>query len=289
MRRYIALRTVVRTGSFSKAADELGYTQSAMSQTIASLEQDLGIRLLTRSRSGVRLTPDGEAIYPYIEQIIYRYETMKEKVREIKGLQTGQLRIGTLSSISVNWLPLILQEFRKEYPGIDFVIQQGNYDEIETLIRTGAVDFGFVSAEPAEGIRKEVLRTVRMKAVLPPDHPLADREIVPLAELKKDPFILVELGRYSEPLQAFAALHIKPKVRYTIADDYTIMSMVEAGMGVSILSEMVLQRANYNIAIRDTDPPVLRPVCIGWREPEMLPAAARRMMDFIRTRLDQLP
>ncbi|MBR2829325.1 MAG: LysR family transcriptional regulator substrate-binding protein, partial [Solobacterium sp.] len=152
-----------------------------------------------------------------------------------------------------------------------------------------AVELGFVSAEQAEGIRKEVLRTVRMKAVLPPDHPLADREIVPLTELKKDPFILVELGRYSEPLQAFASLHIKPKVRYTIADDYTIMSMVEAGMGVSILSEMVLQRANYNIAIRDTDPPVLRPICIGWREPEMLPVAARRMMDFIRTRLDQLP
>ena len=289
MKRYLALQKILQTGSFSRAADELGYTQSAMSQAIASLEEELGIRLLQRGRSGVRLTPDGEELYPYIEQLIYRYDAMREKAGEISGLGSGLIRIGTLSSISVNWLPLILQEFRKEYPGIDFVIQQGNYDEIETLIRTGAVDFGFVSAEQAEGIRKEVLRTVRMKAVLPPDHPLADREIVPLAELKKDPFILVELGRYSEPLQAFASLHIKPKVRYTIADDYTIMSMVEAGMGVSILSEMVLQRANYNIAIRDTDPPVLRPICIGWREPEMLPAAARRMMDFIRTRLDQLP
>ena len=289
MKRYLALQKILQTGSFSRAADELGYTQSAMSQAIASLEEELGIRLLQRGRSGVRLTPDGEELYPYIEQLIYRYDAMKEKAAEISNLGSGLIRMGTLSSISVNWLPVILQEFRKEYPGIDFVIQQGNYDEIEALIRTGAVDFGFVSDEPVEGIRKEVLRTVRMKVILPLDHPLAGQEVVPLAELKKDPFILVELGRYSEPLQAFASLHIRPRVRSTIADDYTIMSMVEAGMGVSILSEMVLQRANYNIAIRDTDPPVLRPVCIGWREPEMLPAAARRMMDFIRTRLDHLP
>ena len=203
MRRYIALRTVVRTGSFSKAADELGYTQSAMSQTIASLEQELGVRLLTRSRSGVRLTPDGEAVYPYIEQIIYRFETMQEKVREIKGLQTGQLRIGTLSSISVNWLPTIMQEFRKIHPGIDFIIQQGNYDDVESLVLSVAVDFGFVSPNPPEGIHKEELLRIQMRAILPAEHPLAPRDPVPLKELVNDPFILVDLGNYSEPPRTF--------------------------------------------------------------------------------------
>ena len=289
MRRYIALRTVVRTGSFSKAADELGYTQSAMSQTIASLEQELGVRLLTRSRSGVRLTPDGEAVYPYIEQIIYRFETMQEKVREIKGLQTGQLRIGTLSSISVNWLPTIMQEFRKIHPGIDFIIQQGNYDDVESLVLSGAVDFGFVSPNPPEGIHKEELLRIQMRAILPAEHPLAPRNPVPLKELVNDPFILVDLGNYSEPLRTFEQNGLKPDIRYIIEDDYTIMSMVEAGMGVGILSPMVLQRANYNIAVRRTDPPVMRTVCIGYRDPELLTAAAKEMISFIKDRLEILP
>ena len=114
MKRYLALQKILQTGSFSRAADELGYTQPAMSQAIASLEEELGIRLLQRGRSGVRLTPDGEELYPYIEQLIYRYDAMREKAGEISGLGSGLIRIGTLSSISVNWLPLIRQEFRKE-------------------------------------------------------------------------------------------------------------------------------------------------------------------------------
>ncbi len=285
MRRYLALQAVMRTGSFSRAADELGYTQSAMSQAIASLEQELGIRLLVRSRNGVRLTPDGEKLWPHIEQLIYRYEDLQEQAKEITGLGRGVIRIGTLSSISVNWLPTIMQEFKKEYPGIDFIIQQGNYDELEELVRTGAVDFSFVSPEPKEGILVEELRRVKMLAVLPQDHPLAALEKVPLEKMTEDPFILVVLGEYSEPLIAFREKGLKPDIRYTIEDDYTIMSMVEAGMGVSILSEMVLQRANYNIALRETDPPVMRTVCIGYRSPEMLSNAARQMIRFIREKL----
>ena len=95
MNRYIALQKIIELGSFTKAADALGYTQSSISQMIASLENELAIKLLTRSRVGVKLTIEGAELYPYIERSIISYRAMQEKANEIKGLETGIIRVGT--------------------------------------------------------------------------------------------------------------------------------------------------------------------------------------------------
>lgn len=105
MNRYLILQKIVELGSFSKAAEALGYTQSAASQMIASLEDELSIKLLNRSRRGVKLTIEGAELYPYIERTIYQYLATQEKVKEIRGLDTGVIRMGTLASISATGCP----------------------------------------------------------------------------------------------------------------------------------------------------------------------------------------
>ena len=145
MNRYLALQKVVELGSFSKAAEALGYTQSAMSQMIASLEDELSIKLLNRARTGIKLTIEGAELYPYLERTIYQYIASQEKAKEIRGLETGVIRMGTLASISAHWLPSLLKEFQEKYPGMEFVIHQGDYTSIQEWIKTGAVDFGFVN------------------------------------------------------------------------------------------------------------------------------------------------
>ena len=118
MNRYLALHKIVELGSFTRAAEALGYTQSAMSQMIASLEDELSIKLLIRSRTGARLTIEGAELYPYVERLVYQYRGVQEKANEIKGLESGVIRIGTISSVTTHWLPGLLKEFRVPWDGL---------------------------------------------------------------------------------------------------------------------------------------------------------------------------
>lgn len=134
-----------------------------------------------------------------------------------------------------------IRDFKERYPHVEFVIHQGDHSSIEDWIRTGQVDFGFVNPKAVIGLQCEVLKQGQMMAILPKDHPLAAQDTVPLAELAREPFLLLEEGHYYEPLEAFKAIGLRPDIRYTIHDDYTIMTMVEAGLGVSILAELILR------------------------------------------------
>ena len=283
------MQKIVELGSFSKAAEALGYTQSSMSQMIASLEEELSIKLLNRFRTGAKLTLEGEKLYPYIERMIYQYWAAQEKAKEIRGLETGVIRIGTLASISAHWMPALLKEFQARYPGVEFVMHQGDYTSIQEWIKTGAVDFGFVSPRAVNGLETIVLKEGAMLAVLPEGHPLAEREAVPLAELAAEPFILLEEGHYYEPLDVFRSIGVTPNVKYTIHDDYAIMAMVEAGLGVSILAELILHRTSYRLALRPTDPPVRRTLAVAYKDRASLPMASRRFIEYLRARLEELP
>lgn len=289
MNRYLAMQKVVELGSFSRAAEALGYTQSAMSQMIASLEEELSIKLFNRFRTGAKLTIEGAELYPYIERAVYQYQAAQEKAREIRGLETGVIRMGTLASISAHWLPSILKQFQQQYPKVKFVIHQGDYTSIQEWIKTGAVDFGFVTPKAVSGLETVVLKEGAMLAVLPQDHPLAQKETIALEELAQEPFILLEEGHYYEPLEAFRAVGVLPNVKYTIHDDYAIMTMVEAGLGVSILAELVLHRTNYRLALRPTQPPISRTIAVGYKDKASLPMASRKFIAYLRGQVGELP
>lgn len=289
MKRYLALQKIVEMRSFSKAADALGYTQSAMSQMIASLEEELSIQLLNRFRTGAQLTLEGEKLYPYIEQTINRFLAMQEKAKEIRGLETGIIRMGTLASISAHWLPKILKEFQIMYPHVEFVLHQGDYTSIQNWIKTGAIDFGFINPDAVTDLQTVILKKGSMLAVFPENHPLAEKEIVPLDDIADQPFILLEEGHYYEPLEAFKLIGKQPNIKYTIHDDYAIMAMVEAGLGISILAELILHRANYRILLRKTDPPIYRTIAIGCKNSHSLPIAGKRFIEYLQAHLSELP
>ena len=285
MNRYIALQKIVSLGSFSRAAEEMGYSQSAASQMVASLERELGVCLIHRSRYGITLTQEGKKLYPKIEQLIASYYSVLEAGNEIKGLETGTIRMGTVSSVSAHWLPQVIKEFQKQYPKVEFVIHQGDYASIQEWIKNGMVDFGFINPMAAKGIQTEEMKRGQMVAVLPKNHSLAKENVVQLSQLVSEPFILLEEGNYSEPMEAFRKAGLRPEIKFTIHDDYSIMSMVEAGLGVSILAELVLQKTNYKITVRHTDPPVYRTLSIGYKDKNLLPVSARRFIDCLKKQL----
>lgn len=289
MNRYITLQKIVELGSFTKAAEALGYTQSSISQMVASLENELGIKLLTRSRTGVKLTIEGTDLYPFIERSILQYKAMQEKANEIKGLETGIIRVGTISSITCHWMPQLIKGFQKLYPHVQFLFHQGDYSSIQEWIKIGAVDFGFITPPAVTDLETIPVKDGEMLAVLPSNHPLAAHSSVCLEEIVSEPFILLEEGHYSEPINAFYAAGLQPNIKYTIHDDYAIMTMVEAGLGVSILAKLVLHRTNYKIKLCVTEPPIFRTIAIGYKDKSSLPIACKRFIELLRSHLDELP
>ncbi|MCI9130030.1 MAG: LysR family transcriptional regulator [Eggerthellaceae bacterium] len=289
MQRFEALKRTVELGQMTRAAAELGYTQSALSQMLSALEAEVGFRLLDRSRKGCILTPEGEELMPLINQALNAERRVREKAAEINGLQTGTVRIGTIASVSAHWLPPLMKEFEAAHPGVEFVIHQGDYKLIPAWINEGLVDFGFVNPRGVSGLTMHPVREGAMSAVLPPDHPLADLEVVPLRELAKEPFILLEEGGYYEPLEAFREAGCKPHVKYTIHDDYSIMAMVSEGLGVTVLANLIMESCPYDLVTRPTDPPITRQLAVAYKDEARLPIAAKRFISLILARADSLP
>ncbi|KUO63182.1 MAG: transcriptional regulator [Gracilibacter sp. BRH_c7a] len=283
MNRYKAFMKIIDTGSFTKAADELGYTQSAISQMVHSLEEELSTTLFLRSRKGITLTPDAKEFLPYIKAVQNSHRELEEKRREMQGLQKGIIRIGTFSSVSSNWLPNLIRDFKARHPSVNFELHQGEYTSIAQLIKDGSVDFGFVNpdAKAVSELNKIPLQQDEMVVVVPKDHPLTGKKKIILQDLINEPFILLDEGELSVPLAFFKRKNLHPNIQYRVHDDYTIMSMIESGLGISILPKLIISRSPYNIATLELSPPIIRTISLAFKNKKVLPIASRYFMDFI--------
>lgn len=287
MNPYDAFIKIIETGSFTKAAEELGYTQSAISQMIHSLERELSMTLILRSRKGVTLTPDGEEFLPYIRSIRNSHLELIEKRNEMQGLQSGLIRMGTFSSVSCNWLPGLMKEFKEQYPAVQFELYQGEYTTISNWIKEGSVDFGFVNPTAISNLTMIPLQQDEMLAVLPSAHPLAAQDNVSLKELTNDSYILLEEGDQSESLTVFKQNNLEPNIQYRVHDDYTIMAMVEQELGLTILPGLILSRCPYNIVTKTISPAVFRTISLAYKDKKVLPIASRYFIDFIIERYSE--
>ncbi|MFD4932820.1 LysR family transcriptional regulator [Peribacillus butanolivorans] len=281
MNAYFALLAVLETGSFTSAAKQLGYTQSAVSQLVHTVEADLETQLIIRSRTGVTLTPDGEQYLPFIRSVCNANRELHEKKKEMQGLERGTIRIGTFSSVACHWLPQWMKEFKILYPNVRFEIHLGDYTDIENLIKEGVVDFGFVNPDAVTQLEMIPIQQDEMLACLPPNHHLEMRDKVLLQELLEEPYILLDEGAVSEPLNVFHRHQFEPKIEYRVQDDYAIMSMIEQGLGLSILPSLILERLQYNIVTKSIEPQVMRTISIAYKEKSILPITSRYFIDFI--------
>lgn len=143
--KYKAFIKVVECKNITKAAEELGYTQSGISHMIRDLEEECTFKLLTRSKAGVKLTENGKLLLKPLQEIINGYEKFQQTVNVINGLETGIIRIGTFTSISVQWLPSIMKKFQKDFPKIEIQLFDGSCIEIEKWLEEGKIDCGFLT------------------------------------------------------------------------------------------------------------------------------------------------
>lgn len=264
--KYQALLKTVELGGITRAAEAMGYTQSAVSRTIAELEREWDMELLTRSRSGVTLSSNGEELLPYIQAVCNAAKELEEQVAELHGMTRGTLRVGTFTSVSIHWLPAIMKAFLDRYPGIHFeLVSSWEFAEVEDLVRRGQVDCGFLRLPAGEGLDTIPLRRDRLLAVLPPDHPLANADSYPVERFAQDPYIRILEERDVEISRIFQEEGIRPNLQYNVNDDFAILSMVEQGLGVSIMPELVLRNSNRRFSAIPLEHPRFRDIGLATR------------------------
>lgn len=282
--KYMAFLRTVEYGSFTKAAEILNYSQSGISRMIRDLENEWKVVLLERSRAGVQLTSDGIKLLPYVRNVCNEYQKLQMQIAELHGLQSGLIRIGTFSSAATHWLPNIIREFQKDYPDIDYELLLGDYIEIEEWIAEGRVDCGFLRLPTRLDFEAIFLEQDQLLVILPENHPLADCDKFPVSALYDEPFILLEKGASTEVSEIFDQFGLTPRVHFTAWDDYAIMSMVESGLGISILPQLILKRTPYRIVMKELEVPAYRNIGLAVRNKKTMSLAVKKFLEYLSFR-----
>lgn len=270
----------VDAGSIAAAGVRMGYSTSSISRMIADLEAGCGVRLLERGKHGVTLTPDGERLLKRARRVVAECDGFFDEAASITGLERGHVRIGTISSIATHILPAAMAAFRRAHPGVDFELLIGDYEEIATWLAEGRVDMGSLHHPAPPEFESRVVARDQLVAVVPKDHPLAHVGAFPLSAFAEEPFIALERGGLSEVAGVFAATDLAIRPAFATWDDFAIMAMVEAGMGISILPELMIRRTDYRIAVVPLEVDAPRDIALAWRA-GLLPAAASAFLQTL--------
>lgn len=284
LQKYLAFVKAVEYGSFTRAAEILSYSQSSISRMIADLEKEWNVTLLERGIGGVKLTSDGTKLLPFAKNVVAEYEKLQMEIDELNGLQSGLIRIGTFSSVATHWLPNIIKAFQKDYPNIDYELLLGDYTEIEEWIAQGRVDCGFLRLPTKAEFDTIFLEKDRLLAVIPENHPLADCDKFPVKALCDEPFMLLKKGAKAEISEIFENNGLTPNVKFTTWDDYAVMSMVESGLGISILPELILKRIPYRIVAKELDVPAYREIGLALKSRKTASLAVKRFIEYLKYR-----
>ena len=279
--KYLAFVKTVEKGSFTKAAEALHYAQSSVSKMVADLENEWGMTLLERSKSGVCLTSAGEQLLPFLRRTLREYGELEAQIARMSGLEIGVVRIGTFSSAAIHWLPNILSALQRDYPGVECEMLLGDYAEVERWIDEGRVDCGFLRLPAAAGLDAIPLKRDEYKVVLPVGHPLAEKGAISVEDLEGQPFLLLEHGGKTEVSDLLSRYHAKPDIRFTTWEDFAIMAMVEKGMGVSILPDLILKRIPYRLEIRPLTEPYYRQIGLAMKKQEHLAPAVQKFLEYL--------
>lgn len=280
-----AFLTAVESGSFSAAAELLGYTPSGVSQLVSALEGELGVSLLSRSKRGVALTPSGESLLPAAREMLRQEQRLREQAAELKGLAMGSVTIATYASIARRWLPEVIRAFRADYPQIRIDVVEGIWQELHQMLGERRADMAFMSyAEPMPYDFVELTKDP-MLAILPRDHPLAGADRYPLERCREETFIMPAKGRDVDIVEMLKRAGIELQIKVSTLDNLSALAMIEQGLGMSVMNDIITQRWECDVVKLPLDPP--QEVTLGVAVPDLahLAPAAKRFLDYAVARL----
>jgi DNA-binding transcriptional LysR family regulator len=283
--RYFA--AVARHRSFTRAAEELHVAQSALSQQVKRLEQELGSELLVRTTRNVDLTDAGQATLTRATRILAEAEALASDVDELRGVVRGRLIVGGMLPAGGIDLPALLLDFRELHPGVEVRLQEGTAAEMVDRLRGDEIDAAIAMLEPDEMpdfLSSRLLGEERLVLMMAPDDELAERARVRLADLHGRPLVAFREGSAVRRVvdAALEDAEVTPRMAFESNDLSMMRAVVGRGLGVAIVPETVAALSGPGLEARPLSPVLRRSVAFVWRRERHQPAAAAAFIEFIR-------
>ncbi|MBQ6401752.1 MAG: LysR family transcriptional regulator [Firmicutes bacterium] len=275
--------TVAELGSFKKAADKLGYTQAGISYIINSMEEQAGFRLFEREFGGVRLTQEGRTLLPAMQRLHRDEQIVGEQVDQIKGLERGRIRVLSINTVIVCYLPDILSEFKEQYPGIEIELSEcDSHEKATRLILDSEADCTFTQLVASDKIQLIPLCRQEDMIVVSKKHPLARRKVFPISELGDHPYIgcTEALDPYNYDLARKFDVSLNQIIE--INNDYGCFSMINKGLGFGIYPKIMVEKSTFPVKGIPFDVNSFTDISLGFRSYDSLSLAARAFVDFVK-------
>ena len=289
LKRLHYFNQLAKTGNFTKAADQLGIAQSALSTSIKKLEHQLGLKLINRTERQMSLTAEGQVLLRHARIILEDVEQAEKELQELKGLSSGVIHFGSPAMLASYFLPDALEKFKKTYPGIQIKIHEAGTATLAQMLVNGELDLALIRGDREhEQIRQTLLVEDQIAACVPIEHPFAQRQSISLEELCQQPLVLFKNGYFlRETVNTYCQQNkITPQVHFETNLPELLKSMVRRQVGIGTCLP-ILVADDPQLKAVPFDPPIPLPLGIGWKSSHYLSTAAKAFVSFLQGALNQ--
>ena len=290
-KKIAAMLAAVEKGSLTSAARELGYTQSGLTHMMNALETELGLNLLVRSKNGVHLSPAGQELLPHMKKLLEVSQELDAASEALRERSFSTLRLGAYASVARQWIPSVLAELRRTSPDTDVIMAVGGIVELYDKLKNDELDCAIVSSEESlcQGLHMIPLADDALLAILPAEEENGAAGF-PLSGFADKEFLMPSFDFDLDILPLFNGdpEKIVSRVRHTNLDDAGIVSMVAHGLGVSILSSLIMRDIHDQVRALPLEPPAVRRLCIAMSERRQNDRNIRRFIRCAQSVVEKL-
>lgn len=248
-----------------------------------ALEKEVGFSLFIKGKKGAVLTPEAQSLIPSVRALLSADEVVHQEISALKGTPTGTITIGTYLSCSIHWIPEIIQKFRESHPNIVFKVIEGAEDDLPDWIQERRVDIGFLSHQEGHHFQFLPVMDDELFAVLPKGHHLEGCSSVPMEKFSGAPFVTTEYAPGSDIYRILKEFHIRPDIRFLSINEFSVLSMVEHGLGITILPGLLLRGQTGSFVKRRLEPRSFRRLGLGYSSYDDLSPASRIFLEYAKS------
>ena len=278
---YQVFLEIVERGTFAAAAHQLKLSPSAISHSLASLEDELGFSLFIRGKNRIKLSKGGESILPAVRAVISAHQSVLHQSSQLIGLTVGSVSIGAFNSVCAGLLPTIIKSFSLKYPSVSVSVEQGGVEDISSWIASGKVDIGFLLPPLAPGIECNEVFQDRWVCVSPKDY-FGQKKSIEVHDLSEEKLIS-QRSDYGWNIKLLLERHgVNVQSTMGAIDAASIIALVEGGLGLAILPELALKRYSGEFDVLAFEPPEVRSIYLAASKFDALTPAAKKLHEHIK-------
>lgn len=277
--KYRAFIKVVDTGSITKTAELMGYSQPGISHMLESLENEFGFPILQRNKQSLTPTENGKKLLGYCYEIIKNENYLHDTVQSINGLLTGTIKIGSLYSMLINIVPQIVKKYSSSFGDVDIHIKETHYEDINDSLRAGSLDIGFTNINLIDDFDFIPLLKDPVILIVPSNHPLAKKKEIFIPMLNDYDFIM-PLPGFNDILDEVSKIQkFRPNAKHHVGSDIAVMEMVSNNLGISVLSKQAKELLPDNVVAKDFKEDIHRTMGIAIKSMKHATPAIKEFID----------